>query len=129
MATGRHGANKDSLIGGVLLHPHTVAEDRSTGEGARRVDGQNSDCPERVSTVEAPGVERFGNEPVRQRGLTGPGRTGDANDVGSWGAIGLSHGLSVERSTALDVSQKTGERDSTALARLGEEFDGIARNH
>ncbi len=41
--TGRHRPDVDAWVGRVVLHPDPVAEDRSAGERAGRVDGQHAD--------------------------------------------------------------------------------------
>ena len=38
-----HGPDEDPVVGGVVLHPHPVAEQRAAGERRRRVDGEHAD--------------------------------------------------------------------------------------
>ena len=70
VAAGGHGADVDARVGGVLRHPHPVAEQRAAGERRGRVDGQHADplalpagtrspAPRWRSTCRRPG------EPVR----------------------------------------------------------------
>src|SRR5262249_51183684 len=40
---GCHGPDEHAIVGGVVLHPHPVAEQRSARERRRRVDGQHAD--------------------------------------------------------------------------------------
>ena len=41
MAPGRHGADEDRIVQGVLLHAHPVTEDGAAGHGRGRVDRQH----------------------------------------------------------------------------------------
>ena len=43
MASGGHRSDEHSGIGGVILHPHAVAENGTTGERRRRIDGEHRD--------------------------------------------------------------------------------------
>ena len=41
VATRRHRTDEHARVGGVVLHPHPVAEDRAAGERRRRVDREH----------------------------------------------------------------------------------------
>ncbi len=43
MSAGRHTADEHAGVAGVRLHAHAIPEDRSAGERARRIDGNDAD--------------------------------------------------------------------------------------
>ena len=47
VTAGRHRADEDAAVRGMLLHAHAVTEDRAAGDGARGVDGEDRDGPPR----------------------------------------------------------------------------------
>ena len=44
VAAGGHRADEDVVVEGVVAHPHPVAQDGTTGERRRRVDGEHPDA-------------------------------------------------------------------------------------
>ena len=80
VAAGGHRADEDAGIGGVVLHPHAVAEDRPAGERRRRIDGEHGHLLALLAEVRD---QRRG-----QRRLAGSGRAGQPDRVGVAGERG-----------------------------------------
>jgi hypothetical protein len=70
----RHAADKDAAVATQGAHPHAVAQERTAGKGAGRVDGDNGNG----YAGAAISLHQSGD----QRRFARPRRTGDANDVG-----------------------------------------------
>ena len=51
VAAGGHRADVDARVGGVLLHPDPVAEQRAAGERRGRVDGEHADPLARLAAA------------------------------------------------------------------------------
>jgi hypothetical protein len=66
VAAGGHRADEHARVGGVLLHPDAVAEQRPAGERRRRVDGEHPDpLPRRRgSPTSAVGRRRLARRPA-----------------------------------------------------------------
>src|SRR5207245_7760801 len=68
-AAGSHASDEDTFIQLKVGHPDPVTQKGSSGEGARRIDGNDADALLALP-VEAP-------QPVRDRALPGTGRARD----------------------------------------------------
>ena len=73
MAPRGHRTDEHTGIGGVILHAHTVAEDRATGEWRRRINGQHGN----FQTLAAQMADRRAG----QRALARAWRAGDPHQV------------------------------------------------
>ena len=73
LAARGHRADEHALVGGVVLHPHPVAEQRAAGERRGRVDRQHADPLARRP--------QRGDERRRRRRLADAGRPGEPDDL------------------------------------------------
>ena len=108
-------------VGGVVLHPHPVAEDRAAGERRRRVDGQHG----HLDVLEP---RRWPIERARQRRLAGAGRAGEPDRVGRRRRSGYASRPTVAGlvAAALDQRQQAGQRRPIAGARGVEQLRRVA---
>ena len=83
VAAGGHRADVDAGVGGVVLHPDPVAEQRAAGERRRRVDGQHADPLPALAVARATSADGRGR-------LADAGRPGQADDVGAARRSGAS---------------------------------------
>ena len=72
-----HGTDVDPGIGGMVLHPDPIAEDRPTGERAGRINRQYAD----PVALLAEGAHQL----VGEGGLSHTGRAGQPDDLGTPG--------------------------------------------
>ena len=70
-----HRPDVDAGVGGVVLHPDPVAEDRAAGERAGRVDGEHADP--------VPGRAQRPDQLVGGGRLADPGRAGQPDHLGA----------------------------------------------
>ena len=117
MAACGHRADEHAGVGGVVLHPNAIAEDRPSGEGRRGIDREHGDLElERAQVAD---------DRARQRRLARSGRTGEPDRVAGSGAwVGEATDLSRLVVTALDQGEETGERRTVALEGRLEQFTG-----
>src|SRR5690348_1253236 len=99
----------DALIQGMVLHPNTVAENRTTGEGTAHIHRQYAD---RLVLLPI-----GGDEPIDQCALPGSGISGDADRMGTAAAVSqLPKDLPARRIAGLQ--QGDGPRDGANTAGL-----------
>ena len=58
VTAGRHRADENAAVRGMLLHAHAVTEDRAPGDGARGIDGEDRDGPPRGTGLGDEGATR-----------------------------------------------------------------------
>src|SRR5690606_5013027 len=93
----------DSGITPILEHPDSIAERRTTGQRAGRIDSQRRDCP--------PTSPELPDERVDQGALTGAGRSGRPDDPRPPGpAEDRLLGAPAEFGPVLGMAQQPGER-------------------
>ena len=73
MPAGRHGSYEDAVVRGVCLHPDTVAQDGSAGNGAGRIHGHDRD--------RTAGAAKLRDKRGHERALARPRRPGDADQL------------------------------------------------
>ena len=114
VAAGRHRADEHARVGGVVLHPHAVAEDGPAGERRRRVDGEHGDLVAEAAEVR--------DQRRCQRALAGARRPGEPDRVGVPGQRGgEAADLPGRVAAALDEREQPGLGAAVAVLRSGEQ--------
>jgi hypothetical protein len=105
--TRRHASDVDAGVSGVSGHAHPVAQD---GASRERAGGIDSDDPH--SQTRSPDLH---GQRIDQSALSGPGRTGDANEIRTPGAwVNLPNQRRGLRRLVLDQRDRTGNGASIA---------------
>src|SRR5688500_18833457 len=88
-------------------HADAIAENRTTGEHARRIDGEHA---HRVTET-----TRMAHQAVDERALAGSGRTGDADDTRA-AAIGVEPANQATARFTLGLDQRDGASERARVA-------------
>ena len=118
MPTRRHAANEDAGVARMRLHADAVAENRTAGERAGGIDGD--DAHAHAARAQRP------RDLIDQRALAGAGRPGDAQRPGAARAgIQRGHQGGGVRRLVLDETQGAGKRTRVSGKHTVGERNGL----